>query len=79
MIYLSVDDIEVEHDRLTAAGVEFDHGPALVHTDNAGQFGATGGEEWMAFLRDSEGNLVGLVERRDPHETPEAAIRPGIS
>ncbi|MGH9009771.1 MAG: VOC family protein [Acidimicrobiia bacterium] len=29
-------------------------------------FGPPGGEEWMAFFRDSEGNLVGLSSRQAP-------------
>ena len=29
-----------------------------------GTFGPKGNEEWMAFFKDSEGNLVGLVEQR---------------
>jgi hypothetical protein len=32
-------------------------------TDEGGVFGPPGGEEWMAFFRDSEGNLVGLSSR----------------
>jgi hypothetical protein len=40
--------------------------PHVIHTDTEGQFGAAGGEEWMAFVRDPDDNLVGLVERRDP-------------
>ena len=31
--------------------------------DETGLFGAPGTTEWQAFLRDSEGNLVGLVSR----------------
>ena len=33
--------------------------------DDEGTFGPRGTEEWMAFFRDSEGNLLGLVERRE--------------
>ena len=66
MLYLAVDDIEVTAERLTAAGVVFEQAPHRIHTDEAGQFGAAGTEDWMAFLRDSEGNLLGIVERRLP-------------
>jgi len=34
--------------------------------DADGSFGVRGTEDWMAFIRDSEGNLAGLVERRPP-------------
>ena len=36
----------------------------MIHRDDAGQFGPAGAEVWMAFFRDSEGNLVGLEETR---------------
>lgn len=40
--------------------------PHLIHTDTDGSFGEIGWEEWMAFLRDSEGSLVGLASRHAP-------------
>ena len=61
-----VDDVEAACASLRAQGVDFESEPHLVHTDDQGMFGPPGGEEWMAFLRDSEGNLVGLSSRRDP-------------
>jgi hypothetical protein len=48
------------------------HGPAKTSTDSAdsrageGAFGEPGWEEWMTFIRDSEGNLVGLASRHAP-------------
>jgi methylmalonyl-CoA/ethylmalonyl-CoA epimerase len=66
LVYLLVDDIDATWQRLRDEGVEFDDGPHLIHRDDEGTFGPVGREEWMAFLRDSEGNLVGLVERRLP-------------
>jgi hypothetical protein len=44
--------------------VTFDGPPHLVHRDEAGQFGDAGDEEWMAFFRDPDDNIVALVERR---------------
>lgn len=38
--------------------------PALVFSDEQGQFGAAGEEEWMAFFRDPDGNLLALLSRR---------------
>lgn len=64
LLYLEVDDIEVERARLAAAGVTFVDEPHLIFHDAEGAFGPAGVGEWMTFLRDSEGNLVGLVERR---------------
>ena len=66
LIYLEVSDLDATHARLGDAGVELVGEPHMIHRDDAGTFGAPGTEEWMAFLRDSEGNLVGLVERRPP-------------
>jgi methylmalonyl-CoA/ethylmalonyl-CoA epimerase len=50
-------------EKLRAGGVAIDTEPHLIHTDADGLFGEPGWEEWMAFLRDSEGNLVGLASR----------------
>jgi methylmalonyl-CoA/ethylmalonyl-CoA epimerase len=66
MLYLTVDDIDATVAHLTAAGVSFEQGAHRIHVDDAGSFGTPGTEDWMAFFRDSEGNLVGLVERRPP-------------
>ena len=63
LLYLEVPDIDAEHARLQAAGVEFQRGPHVVfHHD--GTFAPAGLQEWMAFFRDSEGNPLALVERR---------------
>lgn len=66
LLYLDVDDIEGETERLRAAGVAFEDDPHLINRDDDGVFGAPGTEEWMVFFRDTEGNLVGLSERRRP-------------
>ena len=63
-LYLEVDDIDGAVSRLEAAGVEIADRPHLIFRDDEGTFGDAGSEEWMAFFRDSESNLVGLVERR---------------
>ena len=62
MLYLAVDDIDATTTALTAAGVSFVDAPHLIHRDDAGQFGAAGGEEWMTFFHDSEQNLLALAE-----------------
>lgn len=66
MLYLSVDDLDASVADVEVAGGRLEQPPVLVHTDDAGQFGEPGTEEWMAFVRDTEGNLVGLVDRRAP-------------
>lgn len=69
-LYLGVDDIYESFEALTARGVRFEHEPRRVFSDDNGQFGVPGTEEWMAFLWDSEENMVGLVERRSPASDP---------
>jgi methylmalonyl-CoA/ethylmalonyl-CoA epimerase len=66
LIYLRVDDVRATAEELHAVGVPIDTEPHLIHTDSDGVFGEAGWEEWMAFVRDSEGNLVGLASRHAP-------------
>jgi methylmalonyl-CoA/ethylmalonyl-CoA epimerase len=66
LIYLRVDDVRASADRLRDAGVTVDTEPHLIYTDADGAFGEPGWDEWMAFVRDSEGNLVGLASRHAP-------------
>ena len=57
MAYYSVDDLDDACDRIEGKGVELTHQPHLVHRDDAHEL-------WMAGVRDSEGNLVMLMEER---------------
>jgi methylmalonyl-CoA/ethylmalonyl-CoA epimerase len=65
VLYLAVDDVVAETERLRAAGVTVTGEPHLIHRDDEGFFGSPGVEEWMSFFTDSEGNTLGLSERRD--------------
>lgn len=64
VVYFSVTDIEATVERLRSAGVTVEGEPHVIfsHTDDT--LGPAGTEEWQAFVRDSEGNLVGLIEQR---------------
>jgi methylmalonyl-CoA/ethylmalonyl-CoA epimerase len=62
--YLAVDDIEGTVERLRGAGVSVEAEPRVIFTHEDDTLGPAGTDEWMAFVRDSEQNLVGLVERR---------------
>jgi methylmalonyl-CoA/ethylmalonyl-CoA epimerase len=64
LLYLEVPDIDEAWAELGAKGVTLEDGPHVIFTDDAGTFGPAGAEVWMAFFRDSEGNLVGLEETR---------------
>ena len=63
-LYFRVGDIDRAAAALEARGVILTQRPTMIHRDDAGQFGAAGAEEWMAFFRDPSGNLLALVERR---------------
>lgn len=64
VVYLRVDDVDAEVERLRALGVVVSGEPHAIfrHEDDA--LGPAGTEEWQAFVQDSEGNSVGLVELR---------------
>jgi len=61
LIYFGVDDVRQRTEQLRAQGVEIDTEPHVIfqHTDET--LGPAGTDEWMSFIRDSEGNTVGLV------------------
>lgn len=61
MLYLAVDDVATRVEELRADAVVIESEPHIIfsHTDDT--LGPAGSDEWMAFIRDSEGNLVGLV------------------
>ena len=64
VLYLRVDDIEAEVSRLEALGVEVAGRPHMIFRHDDDTLGQAGTEEWQAFVTDSEGNTVGLVEQR---------------
>lgn len=62
-LYFRVPDIRAAHADLQARGVSFEAEPRLIHSDDEGRFGAPGEEEWMAFFRDPDANLLALAAR----------------
>ena len=64
VIYLQVDDLPAQVEVLRAAGVDIVSEPHDIFTDTDGVFGGGWLVESQAFIRDSEGNLVGLVGHR---------------
>jgi methylmalonyl-CoA/ethylmalonyl-CoA epimerase len=64
MIYLGVRDVAERLEALRAAGVEVVTEPHDIFTDSDAVFGGAWRIETQAFIRDSEGNLVGLVSHR---------------
>jgi methylmalonyl-CoA/ethylmalonyl-CoA epimerase len=61
VLYLRVDSVRNSVERLRASGVPIESEPHVIfsHTDDT--LGPAGTDEWQAFLRDSEGNLLGLA------------------
>jgi methylmalonyl-CoA/ethylmalonyl-CoA epimerase len=59
IIYYKVKDLGATHAAMVARGAAFEQAPHLVAT-------MPDHELWMAFLRDSEGNLLALMEERRP-------------
>ena len=60
-MYFLVDDVESEIERLRSLGATIETEPHVIFQDAEGIFGKAATEEKMAFIRDSEDNLVGLV------------------
>ncbi|WP_433065372.1 VOC family protein [Dactylosporangium sp. CS-033363] len=64
LLYLAVADIEGTVARLRGAGTEIRSEPHVIFAHPDDTLGPAGTQEWQAFVVDSEGNLVGLVEQR---------------
>lgn len=60
LLYLQVDNVHEELERLDGL-VDVVSPPQLIFTHEDDTLGPQGREEWQAFIRDSEGNTIGLV------------------
>jgi methylmalonyl-CoA/ethylmalonyl-CoA epimerase len=65
IIYLGVDDVEYSVNELRSQGVTIETEPHVIFQHADDTLGPAGTDEWMAFIRDSEGNTVGLVSYSD--------------
>lgn len=63
LLYLHVPDVQVAVKQLISRGVEVVAQPHLIFSHNDGRLGPAGAQEWMAFIKDSEGNTLGLVSQ----------------
>ena len=61
MLYLRVDDVRARVEHLRADGVEIVGEPHVIFVHADDTLGPAGTAEVQAFVRDSEGNTVGLV------------------
>lgn len=71
LLYFQVPDVGATVGTLQGRGVEVVAAPHVIFRHSDDRLGPAGTEEWMAFIRDSEGNTVGLVSHLPPGpETP---------
>jgi methylmalonyl-CoA/ethylmalonyl-CoA epimerase len=61
LIYLGVDDVRERTEQLRSDGVHIESEPHVIFSHDDDTLGPAGTDEWMSFIRDSEGNTVGLV------------------
>ncbi|BCW52892.1 MULTISPECIES: VOC family protein [unclassified Arthrobacter] len=66
LLYLGVPDVKRTVEQLKGRGVEIVAEPRVIFSHDDGLLGPAGTEEWMAFIRDSEGNTLGLVSQIPP-------------
>jgi methylmalonyl-CoA/ethylmalonyl-CoA epimerase len=65
-LYFWVDDIANAAEALRAKGVKLDTEPTVIHRDDKGLFGPAGAEEWMAFFRDPDDNVLVIASQIVP-------------
>jgi methylmalonyl-CoA/ethylmalonyl-CoA epimerase len=63
LLYIGVDDVHGRVEELRADGVAIEGEPHVIFHHDDDTLGPAGSDEWMAFVKDSEGNTIGLVSR----------------
>ncbi|HEY5230031.1 MAG TPA: VOC family protein [Galbitalea sp.] len=61
LIYLGVDDVEFSVAELRNGGTTIVEEPHVIFQHSDDTLGPAGTDEWMASVRDSEGNTIALV------------------
>ena len=69
LLYLRVPDVRARVEQLRGEGVEVVNDPQVIFVHDDDTLGPAGHAEVQAFVRDSEGNLVGLVGFEPPDGT----------
>lgn len=72
IIYLQVDDVTAHLDSLREVATVLSE-PRLIFTHDDDALGPALTQEWQAFITDSEGNTIGLVELRPVGSSPAPA------
>jgi methylmalonyl-CoA/ethylmalonyl-CoA epimerase len=63
VLYLRVESVRETAAALRAKGMAIETEPHVIFTHDDDTLGPAGTDEWMTFIRDSEGNLLGLVSQ----------------
>jgi methylmalonyl-CoA/ethylmalonyl-CoA epimerase len=63
VLYLRVESVRESAAVLRAQGTAIETEPHVIFTHDDDTLGPAGTDEWMTFIRDSEGNLLGLVSQ----------------
>ena len=71
LLYLKVDDVHSRIEELRALDVHVETEPHVIFSHHDDTLGPAGTDEWMAFIKDSEDNTVGLVSHRRQGEAQE--------
>ncbi len=66
VLYLRVESVRDTVEGLRARGLPIESEPHVIFTHDDDSLGPAGTDEWHAFVRDSEGNLLGLVSQEAP-------------
>ena len=74
LIYFKVDDVRQTLESLRTEGVEIVAEPELIFSHSDDSLGPAGMDEWMAFVKDSEGNTVGLASHHEPEHSLESSL-----
>ena len=69
LIYLKVDDVHATIESLRADGGEIVTEPYVFFHHSDDSLGPAGTDEWLSFVRDSEGNLLGLLSHQRPEDS----------
>jgi methylmalonyl-CoA/ethylmalonyl-CoA epimerase len=67
LLYFEVPSVRERIEELRSMGVEIESEPHVIFSHADDTLGPAGTDEWHAFIRDPEGNLVGLVSQ-EPSE-----------
>jgi methylmalonyl-CoA/ethylmalonyl-CoA epimerase len=69
LIYFKVHDVRATVDSLRADGVDIVTQPHVIFKHSNESLGPAGTDEWLAFIRDSEGNLLGLISHSESEQS----------